>query len=193
VDAVVLRCLAKRKEARFGSAAELAGALREALLGQAGQGGTWRRGVAVHAAADADLAAGGRDDEALLAAADAVLAAEEALREAGLLVPLATGDAVLGVALLGDDPAAERARRAEVVGLARALAAAGGRVALAVTVHAGAVRVRDAAGGPEVAGGPLCETGRWAASAPGLHVTEAAAAGLDDAAAPGAGRAQGLG
>jgi len=179
LDAVVARCLEKDPARRWPSALALLEAAREAL--GAGPAASLRSvpAVAVHVA----VRPGGTADlEALTAQADAGDEAEAALRAAGFALTLATAGRLLGVRLLEAEPGAARAARAAAVALGRTLAAGLPRPGLevAVHVHAAEAAVRDTSGGPEVAGGPICQTAAWVLEGgAGFHATPEALAGLD--------------
>jgi hypothetical protein len=157
LDAVVARALEKDPARRWPSALAMLEAARAAVAG-APRAVRLAPAVAIHAA----LRLGASPDGGALAdAADAVDAAEVALRAAGFAVPLAVGSALLGVKLLPADPAAAAAARAEALALARALHAqleVPQRPA-AVIVHADLAAVSGDGG--EVAGGPIADTAAW--------------------------------
>ncbi|MFO0580791.1 MAG: serine/threonine-protein kinase [Anaeromyxobacter sp.] len=171
LDAVVGRAMAKRREERFGSVAELLAALRAAAGAAAPGGEAPVPALGVYATA----APAGGGEEAFVLAAEAIASVEDALRKAGLQVVLATGEAVLAVSLLPDAPEEAAARRTRLVALARSVhdavaGWAGPALGLRVVVHVDAVRVRQGASGPAVTGGALCEPARWAAGGPGFAV-----------------------
>ena len=103
------------------------------------------------------------DEEALGAQATAAGCAEAALEQAGFALVLRTASEVLGVRLLPARLAESTAARAEAVALARSLpgSLSAPSVRILVAVHAADVDVRQASGGPEIAGGPLCQTTLW--------------------------------
>lgn len=174
-DAVVARCLQKRKEDRFDDVAALldalaritaAGAGAEAGLGDAAAHGTEAAipCVGVHVTA---VAAGDPDDDAVLDAMDALLdQAHDVLEAAGLTVAVESGNALLAVAALTDvDPARVREAAARMAG-----------AGLAVAVHAaGAVREGGREDGRFVGGDLFC-LGQWNESAPGAAQDAAAGA-----------------
>ena len=177
-DAVVARCLEKDAERRWPSVAALLEAARAALGEQAPAAPRRSPAVAVHVSLWASGAAG---LDALTAQADAGEEAEAALRGAGFSLTLGTAGSLLGVRLLPREPDAARAGRAEAVAWARALATSLARpgVEVAVCAHAADALVRDGSGGPEVTGGPICQTAAWLPKrAPAFLATAAALEGL---------------
>ncbi|MGC4000444.1 MAG: serine/threonine-protein kinase [Anaeromyxobacter sp.] len=174
-DAVVARALEKTAARRFPSALALLEAARAALEPSQASGTRRTAALAVHVVTR--VTAGG--EAVLLAQADAVESAEAALRRAGFELLHATGSSLLAVKV--QPPAALDARAAavEALALGRWLAAAplDADVQLGVAVHAAEAEVRDTAGGPEVAGGPICRTEAWIPSQPmGFMATPAALA-----------------
>jgi len=140
--------------------------------------------VAVHASADP---ADPSSEEDLLAAADLVAALEAPLREAGFTLPASTPGAFLAVRPLPEGAEASRSALEAALALARALhaealaGASGRRIRLRVAVHADLARIRAGPEGPEVLGGPLCETARWLPAGEGFSATPQASAGLPGA------------
>jgi serine/threonine-protein kinase len=177
-DAVIARCLEKSPDRRWPSALALLEAARAALAGGPAAAPRVVPAVAVHVAV---RPAGVADLEAVMAQADVGDAAEEALRGAGFAVTLATAGSLLGVRVLAEDPTAALAQRAEAVAWARALAAqlVQPGVEVSVSVHAADAAVRDTPDGPEIVGGPICETTAWLPQQrPGFLATPAVLAGL---------------
>ncbi|XYH93971.1 serine/threonine-protein kinase [Sorangium sp. So ce1128] len=190
LDAVVLRCMEKRRERRFSSVEELVRALREAI-GEPASG--------AHSSPDPTLPAvavylevrtrGGSDDldEALAADIGQVLdMAESQLAHAGFILASTTGNEVLGVRLLPAGTVDERNERRAALNFAGALHealarrdGADARVHVNVCVHADEVQARP---GPqtEITGGPLMCAGLWAPAgeAQGVFATPSATAGL---------------
>lgn len=159
-DTVVARAMAKEPGQRYASAAAFAEAARAASGAATGGSLSSMPAVAVHVGIRGPADPG---EAALAAQADAADDAEAALRGAGFSVLVATAGEVLGVRLLPSDPQASRAARLEATSLAQALharlEAEGTRAAVAV--HAGDAEVRQTSAGPEVTGGPICDTSRW--------------------------------
>jgi serine/threonine-protein kinase len=124
VDAVVLRCLAKKRDERYASAAEAVAALRRAASG-AVEGepqrpsGRFRAlpGAGVGVYLEAGLAVDEADaDDALLDALDELLvAARDELAAAGLTPAVDAASAVLAVAPLPPEPLAAREARRRAV------------------------------------------------------------------------------
>ncbi|WP_441292644.1 serine/threonine protein kinase [Sorangium sp. KYC3313] len=192
IDAVVLRCMEKRRERRFGSVDELLWALREAIDEPAS---------GAQSKLDPTLPAvgvyleirtrGGSDDldEALAADLGQVLdMAESELTSAGFILASTTGNEVLGVRVLPAEPGEEReARRAALLvatTLHEAVARRPGadpRVHVNVCVHADDVQVRQTAQ-PEIMGGALTCAGLWAPAGEAKEVfaTPSATAGILD-------------
>jgi serine/threonine-protein kinase len=173
LDAVVARCLAKRPEDRYPSAAALAEAMR-AAVGLAGPE-TRRRASAIHLA----FADGAEDDEALAGQSAALEAAEAVLRDSGFTAPLVTATSLLALRLVPEGPDAGETDRAPAPEVARrlleaALASAGDAAAgLVVWLHEGEALVE----GGEIVGGEVCRPEVWAPpAAPGVHDTASAAA-----------------
>lgn len=171
LDPVVLRCMAKDPAQRYASTAELLAALRAAVSDppvldevpvSAGE-----RGAAIYV--DIRAKEGADDEDALADGMGFMLdAAEELLRDAGLLVAFTTGNEVLAVQPLSADPAAALEQIIQVVFVATTLRSqlddherADGRVHANVCVHVDEVSFR-ASTPVEVAGGPLVRPDIWA-------------------------------
>jgi hypothetical protein len=183
LDAVVARALQKAPGRRFPSAQAFLSALRAAVVGETTPAPEEERpALAVHVAVPLGEAAD--DPAALVALATAMDAAEAALRDAGLAVPLRTGDSLLAVLPLPLDPARARSARAEVLLLSQSLAdrmrAAAPHPAVRphVNLHVGPARLRRGTGGTEPVGGPLFRTAEWVIQTTGVHATAAALEGL---------------
>ncbi len=183
LDAVVARALQKAPARRFPSAQAFLTALRAAVGDEVAPAPEEERpALAVHVAVPLGEAA--EDPTALVALATALDAAEEALRDAGLAVPLRTGDSILAVLPLPLDPARARSARAEVLILSRSLpdrmraAAPHPAVRPHVNLHVGPARLRQGAGGTEPVGGPLFRTAEWVIQTTGFHATASALDGL---------------
>ncbi|WP_437574006.1 serine/threonine-protein kinase [Sorangium sp. So ce887] len=190
LDAVVLRCMEKRRERRFSSVEELVRALREAIGEPASgaRGGTDPTQPAVGVYLEVRTRGDSDDlDEALAADIGQVLdTAESQLERAGFILASTTGNEVLGVRLLPTGADEERSARRAALRVATALheavahrAGADARVHVNVSVHADDVQVRPAAQ-PEIMGGALMCAGRWAAAGEEQEVfaTPSATAGL---------------
>lgn len=123
-DGVVLRALSKTPETRYATTLDFADAFRAAVDRRTRQGRSppSRRGLAIHV----DVSAGAEDledpDEALCADMEAVLPlAARVLTAHGFAVAVWTGNKVVMVANLPDDPERERSARREAVRAAMAL------------------------------------------------------------------------
>ncbi|WP_437477593.1 serine/threonine-protein kinase [Sorangium sp. So ce1014] len=190
LDAVVLRCMEKRRERRYSSVEELVRALREAIgepaSGAGGGPDPTQPAVGVYLEV---RTRGDSDDldEALAADIGQVLdTAESQLERAGFILASTTGNEVLGVRLLPPGADEERSARRAALRVATALheavahrAGADARVLVHVSVHADDVQVRSAAQ-PEIMGGALMCAGRWASAGEEQEVfaTPSATAGL---------------
>jgi hypothetical protein len=186
LDAVVLRCLGKRREERYPDVGAFLEALRAAVRGGRAADGA---GHAVALYAEARLT--GTPELAALARLDALLErASTAARGAGLEVRIDGSGCLLALAPLPEDAARERAMRERVLSAALALVEDSGGavpVALSVTVHV--ARLPTGEGGPG-----LLRLPSWVAEPleQGLVATEAALrdleAGFHTEPAAGAGR-----
>lgn len=172
-DDIVMRCMQKDKAARFDSIDELIDTLRQ-LASQAQPSSAAQPAavpcIGVHVTAVVD-APGAADDDALLDEIDAVLdEAHDVLARAGLAIAVESGNAVLGVAVVGEvDPG--RVREA-VLALARP--------GTAVAVHVDQAERR----GDRFVGGALFRLGMWIEGrtrAGQVTVTPAAASALGGA------------
>jgi serine/threonine-protein kinase len=190
IDAVVLRCMEKRPERRYGSVDALIRALREAIHGPAsvssGASDPAQPAVAVYL----EVRTRGEVkeiDERLASDIGHVLdIAESRLLAAGFQLASTTANEVLAVRLLSSDPAGERHERRSALEVAAelhdALAQrpdADARLHANVCVHADDVLVRPA-GQPEITGGALLCAGEWAPSSDvhGVFATPSATAGI---------------
>ncbi|WP_437902705.1 serine/threonine-protein kinase [Sorangium sp. So ce327] len=192
LDAVVLRCMEKRRERRFGSVEELMRALRDAIGGPAsgmpsGPDPT-HPAVAVYLEVRTRGDAGELDDALTFDIGRVLDIAESQLSRAGFLLASITGNEVLGVRLLPANAAAELRERRAAIELAtavhRALAQrpeADPRVHVNVCVHADDVQARLSPQ-PEITGGSLMCAGHWAPAddVQGVFATPSANAGLLD-------------
>ncbi|WP_437967901.1 serine/threonine-protein kinase [Sorangium sp. So ce260] len=198
LDAVVLRCMEKQRERRYGSVEELIRALREAIGGPSSvsPGGPDPTQPAVAVYLEVRTRAGADElDEALAVDLGQVLDLAEAhLSRAGFILASITGNEVLGVRLLPGAATEERRERRAALDAAEALHEmlarrpdADARVHVNVCVHADEVQVRPAAQ-PEITGGALMNAGQWAPAGEvhGVFATPTATAGMtsDDPAEP---------
>lgn len=170
LDAIVLRCLEKDPNQRYRTIAELLTAVRAAVRGPAQEDGLASGTAGIAAAIYVEMRVHVREaDEHLADHMGRMLdAAEDALREAGLLVAFITGNEILGVCPLSMEPSAAAQELAEVAGLATSLRAqldeherSAPGVHANVTLHVGEVLVRSSPA-PEVTGGPLVRVDLWA-------------------------------
>jgi eukaryotic-like serine/threonine-protein kinase len=195
VDAIVLRCLEKKRDARFESVESFLAAFRSAIGGdRASTGPTAAACQAVAILVETRAAgpdAGDDLDDALLDDMSTMIEiAEEVLREGGFALVLQTATSVLGAsAMTVEDPNVERDRRTAAVEcalrLAEAIAArenANSRARAVISVHAGAAVVRLMPGGADIVGGAIMRIANWAASGDdeGVHATAAILDGLQE-------------
>jgi serine/threonine-protein kinase len=184
LDAVVRRCLEKRREERYPTLAavleELGRAVREG--GASGAQPVLAVGLYVEARW------GGEPDPAGLGRLDALLErAGEAVRGAGLETVVEGAGCLFAAAVLPEDAEAARAARLRVLEVALALLqstpgepGAGARVSLSITVHVDSARpCRDAGGRPGLSGGGLLRLSDWTRAHPGQGLV------ASDAALPG--------
>ena len=174
LDAVVLKCLEKRPEKRFSTAAELLVALR-AAIGVSGptSGDLSRLAVGVHL----ELSTGDDEepsDEAFEDLSNVLDTVEQTLTHAGFVLALHTSSALLGVRIAGHDEAVERvALEALATDLAATLGSREGRqasVQVALSFKVGQALTRDNGTSQDIVGGPLLDLGTWAdASRSGVH------------------------
>lgn len=184
VDAVVLRCLAKRAPDRYSSVRALLDDLRRAAGSPRGAGSE-ARAVAIRVEARLPVEPAG--DDAMLDDVSAALdAAERALTGAGFELLVQAGDSLLGARLLPASTAdAEREERRAVdvaVALRNALvgrSAADPRVELRVCVHADGAIVEERPDGPHVAGGAILRLTEWGMECAGPVVSRSLRAHLE--------------
>jgi hypothetical protein len=178
----------KQADRRFPSAKAFVEALRDAIGIKKAGGDEVAKGAAIYVeiriAGDADA----ESDEVLDDTSMILDTAEQALRGAGLTLPLQTGSAIIGTRVLSDDAAEATGQRDEVAALANTLSdelAArstlhpGVHVNISVHVDKAAIKESsEAPGGKEVVGGDLLSIATWAPqeNVAGVHVTDAAKA-----------------
>jgi len=168
VDALVARCLEKAPERRFESVSAFLEAFRSAIDVRPQGTATLRRAVALLVELRFDPAVREPMDDALLDDATAVLdLAEQALRDAGFVLAVATGTALLGVSMLPDDAVGDVQGRERALHLAEALhrrltgrPGADSRLSVRVCVHADRVSVFPGTDTSELAG-DLLRLGSW--------------------------------
>jgi serine/threonine-protein kinase len=179
VDEVVLKCMSKRADGRYPSAAAVAEALREAVAPKAAAEGTGpKQAVAVHVDLSAESAEA--DDELLENIAEALDLAEQRLREACFVVSLHTSTTLLAARLLPDDPGAARADRRRALDQAVALGKLLSERDADVALHVDTALVRGNDTSPQIAG-PVVEFASWPAMAEwnGIRATAAGTSDLD--------------
>jgi eukaryotic-like serine/threonine-protein kinase len=191
LDAIVLRCMQKDRDLRFGSIEELLSTLRATVsrssLRSEDVSSADDLAAAVHV--DIRVSEGGDDSDGRLA--DSVGAmldiSEDGLCDAGMLIGLATGNQLLGVQPLSMEPAAIERELVQVVSIAAALREmldrrerSDPRVRATICVHVGEIVLR-ACRANEIAGGALLRADMWAprASVSMVCLTAAAARLLD--------------
>ncbi|HEX5747256.1 MAG TPA: serine/threonine-protein kinase [Archangium sp.] len=186
LDAVVGRCLEKKREDRYADVDAVLVELRRAVRGE-GQGrSTQVRALGLYVEARMGVMV----DDATMDAVDALMEhARERADAVGLKVMVEGSSFLLGVAALPDEADAEREARRRVLELALALAEepdrgeGTARVRLTPTLHLDTATLRpDASGRPALGGGRLLRLSAWTGGHPGrgVVVTEAALAGLRD-------------
>jgi hypothetical protein len=185
LEAVVIRCLEKKPENRFDSVSDLVQALRRAANGEAtvAEAGEEREAVAIYVELFGDV-----EDVQVADDAEAVMEmAEQALRQAGFLLPFLTGTVVLGACLLPGDPAAHLQARQDALRLAcdvvrrideRPHPHAG--LSASVSLHVGKAMVRGLADAPRIADGDILTPASWqlVTSRDGVRITREGAGGL---------------
>jgi serine/threonine-protein kinase len=175
VDEVVLKCMSKKADARYPSAAAVAAALREAVAPKVAAAGTGsRQAVAVHVDLSAESAEA--DDDVLEVIAEALDLAEQRLRDARFVVSLHTSTTLLAARLLPDDPGAARADRKSALDEAVALSKLLSMPQADVRLHVDTALVR----GPQISG-PVVEFASWPATAEwnGIRATPASTSDLE--------------
>jgi predicted Ser/Thr protein kinase len=191
IDAVVLRCMDKKPERRYESARAVEEALRAAMDGSASQPdrAASRQAVGIYVDVRPARELEEPDEQLLDRLADTLEAAEQALRKAGLMVPLHTGTTLLAALLLPDDPRAALEERQRVVDqavtLAQQLGGAPGDDAdpglrVGVSLHVDSAVVRGAPAAPDIAGA-IVDVSTWPAGTAwnGILATAAGVADLD--------------
>ncbi len=191
-DEIVLRCLEKHPDRRFPTAAAFINALRDAATAHDEQqlqpGVIETQAVAVYV--EARSARGAQDDDGFLDDfARCLDTAEHALRDAGFLIPLQTGGALLGALLLADDPGQSRTERARALNAANALyqqlaqrPAAHPRLHVNVCVHSDKALMHVTPQGPQIIGGAILSIGAWVPqeNVDGLCATPQACEGITE-------------
>jgi serine/threonine-protein kinase len=187
LDAVVLRSMEKVADRRFPNARSFWEALREAVgTTKADVPEVTAQAAAIYVEVRMSPEADNDSDELLDDSSAALDAAEQAFRDAGLLLALQTGSALIAARILSDDPAEAARERAGVQEVAERLAeqlaerpTAHPEVHVNVCLHVDRAAVRDAAdapGGREIIGGEIVSIGTWAPqeNVEGVYLTPAA-------------------
>ena len=182
LDAVVRRCLEKRREERYPDVDAMLGELRRAVRGAPGPARS-RRAVALYVEALVE----GPPDEAALERVDTLLEhAGAAAREAGLKVRVEGACCLAAVAPLAEDSSTELELRGRVLSAMLALTEVAGalpsppRVTLAVTAHVDELPSDEGAGPLSPGAGNVLRLRDWAAHpVRGLVATAAALRGLE--------------
>ncbi|HZI07165.1 MAG TPA: serine/threonine protein kinase, partial [Archangium sp.] len=184
LDAVVGRCLEKRRGDRYPDVDAVLEDLRRAVQGERQGHTTQVRALGLYVEARMEVLV----DDATLDAVDALMEHARARAAAmGLKVMVEGSSFLLGVAALPDEADAEREARRRVLELALALAEeptrGAARVRLTPTLHLDTATLRpDASGRPALGGGRLLRLSAWVGGHPGqgVVVTETALLGLKD-------------
>jgi hypothetical protein len=188
IDAVILRCLEKPRDARYGSSMEFLEALRAAVSDQSSAAtGPARRVMGVFVGVTIADQDGEPDDEVFDAVAAVLETAEASLVRQGYAVTLQTGDGLLAtLPLPAPDDGAERQVRAEVVQFCLTLydrlegvAAGADPLNISLTMHVDEAATSGA--DDQFVAGRLMEVGSWSAyGATGVCATGAALGDLDE-------------
>jgi serine/threonine-protein kinase len=189
LDAVVLRSMEKVADRRFPTARAFWEALREAVGStKADVPEVSAQAAAIYVEVRMSPEADNDSDELLDDSSAALDAAEQAFRDAGLVLALQTGSALIAARILSDDAAQAARERAGVKEIAEKLAeqlaerpTAHPEVHVNVCLHVDRAAVRDAAdapGGREIIGGEIVSIGNWAPqeNVTGVYLTPAARA-----------------
>lgn len=182
LDAVVRRCLEKRREDRYPDVDALLEDLRRAVQGAPGVARD-RRAVALYVEALVE----GTPDEAALERVDTLLEhAGAAAREAGLKVRVEGASCLVAVAPLPEELEAELGLRRRLLSAMLALVEVAGalpsppRVSLSVTAHVDALPSEEGASGVAPGAANVLRLKDWAGhSLRGLVATDAALRGLE--------------
>ncbi|MET0403151.1 MAG: serine/threonine-protein kinase [Cystobacter sp.] len=185
LDAVVARCMAKRREERYPDVDAVLTELRRAVRGE-GTGPLQQvRALGLYVEARMH----GKLDDDTLDTVDSLLEGVRAKTDAlGLTVLVEGSSFLLGVAALPEEPEAERAFRQRVLELALTISEQPGarttraQVSLEPTLHVDLATLRPRAlGGTGLGGGRLMRLSSWTREHPGkgVLVTEAALSGLE--------------
>ena len=183
LDGVVLRAMDKNPNRRFPSVKAFIQALAEAVGTKTAASEAGARAAAIYVEVRMSESADADSDEILDDSSAVLDAAEQSFRAAGLLLPLQTGNAIIGAKVLSDDDGAGRKESDQILAIATALAAelrarptAHADIHVNVAFHVDAAVVKDsseAPGGKEIVGGGIISIGSWAPrdNVDGVHVT----------------------
>jgi len=189
LDGVVLRAMDKNADRRFPTVKAFIQALADAVGTKKPVAESGARAAAIYVEVRMSEAADADSDEILDDSSAVLDAAEQSFRGAGLLLPLQTGNAIVGARVLSADDAKSRKECQEILEIATTLASAlAGRptahadIHVNVAFHVDAAAVKDSAeapGGKEIVGGEIISIGKWAPrdNVDGVHVTTALDAG----------------
>jgi serine/threonine-protein kinase len=183
LDGVVLRAMDKNPDRRFPTVKAFCQALEEAAGPKSAIVETPARAAAIYVEVRMSESADADSDEILDDSSAVLDAAEQSFRAAGLLLPLQTGNAIIGAKVLSADTARSRQESDEMLAIATALAGdlasrptAHTDIHVNVAFHVDAAAVKDSAeapGGKEIVGGEIISIGNWAPrdNVDGVHVT----------------------
>lgn len=172
LDAVVRRAMAKEPRNRYDSVEAFIDALADAVGGQpaADSGGTRNssRAIAIYVEGRVESGCDADDDQLLDDLMNVLEIAERAFRLHEFLVPLQTGNAILG-AVLVDEQNKEDTVRMRVMDLAAEIEQtiatrpdADDRIDVNLCMHIDGASIRRAADPLEIVGGPIIDVGSWA-------------------------------
>ncbi|MCG8417080.1 MAG: serine/threonine protein kinase [Proteobacteria bacterium] len=167
LDAVVRRAMEKDPDHRYDTVAAFVGALENAIGNVPAVAEASARAIGIYV--DGRVEAGSEADDELHDDLMNILdIAEEAFEKHQFLIPLQTGNAILGVLLVAqwDTEEAARGRAMDVAAeLEQAMGTrpeADDRIDVNLCLHIADADVRAASDCPEVTGGPIVDVGAWA-------------------------------
>jgi serine/threonine-protein kinase len=180
VDAIVLKCLEKNPSDRYQRVEDLLAALSDVAerFGSGTDSDTYeRRAVGIYLETRFAGTDGAEADDAAVDDMDEILeTAEDFLIASGFQVLFQTGEALLGVALIPEDPTAKDIERIHILDLTREMfrvatrAAPNTSVQVCVAIHIDRVSVRDIGHTQSIEGGDItCTT--WVPQPPQAGVT----------------------
>jgi len=188
LDAVVLRAMDKNADRRFPNVKAFLQALEDAAGSKsAAARETGARAAAIYVEVRMSDTADAESDEILDDSSAVLDAAEQSFRAASLLLPLQTGNAIIGARVLSADATQARAESDAILVIARELAdelaqrpTAHADIHVNIAFHVDGASIKDSAeapGGKEIVGGEIISIGNWAPrdNVAGLHITAAAA------------------